>query len=428
MSDLLPEPPIPPKPAEAFRVLHTADWHLGKFLGEQSRDEEHGRFLAWLLAVVREHRVDAILLAGDVFDSANPPLVAQSRYYDFVSGLFQQGSCTLVVIGGNHDSAAQLEAPRHVLRALHVHVAGSLAEEPAARLLCLPPAGPPRVALALVPFLRDRDLRVGHAGESGEETRARLIAGIRQRYTETAEALVDAGITCPAIATGHLTVQGARVSDSERAIHIGGLGAVNADCFPAAFAYVALGHLHGPQAAGGDERIRYAGSPIPLAFSEAADRKEVRILDVTAGGLTQKALPIPTFRRLIQIRTSTAGLDAAIAALPADAGGLKTWIEVVVEDATLADDLNERARELAAARGVEVLKVLRGRPVTSTGLDAEDQTDDETIDTLLEEPARVFDHLLAGQGELTETERGELRAAFFELVDRDAQTGGTSGP
>lgn len=140
-------PIISEKPRDSYRILHTADWHLGKLLNDQSRDEEHARFLAWLLAVVKEHSVDAIILAGDVFDTANPPQSALGRYFDFVSGLFRQGDCLLVVIAGNHDSAAQLEAPKQALHALNVHVVGFLAEKPEARILRLPNDKIPRPPL-----------------------------------------------------------------------------------------------------------------------------------------------------------------------------------------------------------------------------------------------------------------------------------------
>ncbi len=414
-------PAIPKKPNDSYRLLHTADWHLGKLLNDQSRDEEHSRFLDWLLAAVKEHDVDAIILAGDVFDTANPPQSALGRYFDFVSGLFRQGDCALVIIAGNHDSAAQLEAPKQALQALNVHVVGFLAEQPEARILRLPNGHDPKVAIAMMPFLRDRDLRVGKAGESADDIRSQVVAGIRQRYAEAAQAVKDAGTTCPALATGHLTVLGAKTSDSERDIHIGGLGAVTTDSFPDTFAYVALGHLHRPQTTDDQGRVRYAGSPIALSFSEAEDNKEVRILDVTAKDIAQHGLPIPVFRRLVQIRTRNAGLETAMKEFNAGAGEFRTWVEVVVEDATLEDDLNERVRKLAEDRGVEVLKVLRGRSATVTGMSAGEATDDEAIDTLLDQPVQVFEHLLGQCGELDEKELEKLRTAFAVLVDLDAQ-------
>ena len=413
---------IPKKPSDSYRLLHTADWHLGKLLNDQSRDEEHARFLDWLLAAVKEHDVDAIILAGDVFDTANPPQSALGRYFDFVSGLFRQGDCALVVIAGNHDSAAQLEAPKQALHALNVHVVGFLTEKPEARILSLPSVKDPKVAIAMMPFLRDRDLRVGKAGESADDIRSQVVAGIRQRYAEAAQAVKDAGTTCPALATGHLTVLGAKTSDSERDIHIGGLGAVTTDSFPDTFAYVALGHLHRPQTTDDFGRVRYAGSPIALSFSEAEDNKEVRILDVTAKGIAQHGLPIPVFRRLLQIRTTNAGLETALKEVVPKPGVFRTWVEVVVEDATLEEDLNERVRKLAEDSGIEVLKVLRGRPAAITGMSAGEATDDEAIETLLDQPLRVFEHLLGQCGELDEKEIEKLKTAFAVVVDLDVQS------
>jgi exonuclease SbcD len=410
------------KPNGAFRLLHTADWHLGKLLNDLSRDEEHSRFLGWLLGVVKEHDVDAIILAGDVFDTANPPQPALRLYYDFVSGLFRQGDCALLVIAGNHDSAAQLEAPKQALHALNTHVVGFLAEKPEGRIFCLPDDKNPKVAIAMMPFLRDRDLRTGKAGESADDIRSQIVAGIRQRYAEVAEAVKAARLSCPVIATGHLTVLGAKTSDSERDIHIGGLGAVTSDTFPDTFAYVALGHLHRPQTTDTAGRVRYSGSPIALSFSEAGDCKQVIILDVTTEGISRHGLPIPLFRRLAQIRTTNAELETAMKEFDFAPGEFRTWVEVVVEDATLEDDLNERVLKLADERGVEVLKVLRGRPASVMGMSAGEATDDEAIETLLDQPLHVFDHLLGQHGELDEKEIEKLKATFAVLVDLDAQS------
>jgi len=420
--------PITQKPAGSFRIIHTADWHLGKLLNEQSRDEEHYRFLNWLLAVVAEHEVDAIILAGDVFDTANPPQSAVQRYFNFVSGLFRQRECSLVLIAGNHDSAAQLEAPKQALTSLNTHVAGSLAKDPSQRILCLPDEEHPKVAIALMPFLRDRDLRVGTAGEGAEEIRAQVVAGIRQRYAEAAEAAVNAGLECPVLATGHLTVAGSTTSDSERDIHIGGLGAVTCDIFPQQFSYIALGHLHRPQATDAEQRVRYAGSPIPLSFSEVNDVKEIRILDVTDDGITQHGLPVPVYRRLSQIRATNAQLAQAIEEFDPDPGELRTWVEVVVKDAVLENDLNERVRELCADREFDVLKVLREKPVTVTGMDAAQSTDDEVIESLIDSPSDVFQHLLGEYDEFSEQDVQDLKTAFAVLVDLDAQSESGEAP
>lgn len=416
-NSMTPHQNMPAKPTGSYRILHTADWHLGKLLNDQSRDEEHARFLDWLLEVVKDHEIDAIVLAGDVFDSANPPQSALARYYDFVSGLFRQGDCTLAVIAGNHDSAAQLEAPKQALHALNVHVTGFLAEDPSRRILILPDESNPRVAIAMIPFLRDRDLRVGKIGEGADEIRSQIVAGIKNHYEEAAKAAQE--LKCPVIATGHLTVAGSSTSDSEREIHIGGLGAVTSDSFPGAFSYVALGHLHRPQATDVSGRIRYAGSPIALSFSEAEDAKEVRILDVTDTGIEQFSIPIPAFRKLSQVRTTQADLALALAPFDAVTGDLRPWLEVVVEDAALEEDLVERVRSLSEGKAFDVLKVLRGKSSPISGMAVGEATDDEAIESLLDQPVRVFEHLLGEHKQLSKEEIENLKTAFAELVERN---------
>jgi hypothetical protein len=128
----------------------------------------------------------------------------------------------------------------------------------------------------------------------------------------------------------------------------------------------------------------------------------------------------------VQVRTTVAGLEEAIKAIKAGTGALRTWVEVVVEDAILEDDLNERVLKLAEQQGVEVLKVLRGGAASLTGMSAGSSTDDEAIDTLLDQPVQVFGHLLEQHKELTEAETEQLKATFAVLLDLDAQAESTA--
>jgi len=416
-------PEIAAKPRKCFRVLHTADWHLGKFLNDQSREEEHRLFLEWLLAVVNENDVDAIVLAGDVFDSANPSQSALSLYYNFASSLHKQGACSLVIIAGNHDSAAQLESPKQVLGVINTHVVGFLAEKPEDRILFLPDTGNPQIAIALIPFLRDRDLRIGRAGESADEIRKQILGGIEKRYQEVSAYVEKAQLACPVLATGHLTVLGARKSDSEREIHIGGLGSTPPEIFPETFSYVALGHLHRPQAVGTEERIRYSGSPIPLSFSEAEDEKEVRIVDFANDGISQHGLPVPKFRCLRQLRVKSAELEVALRGFKPDSGALKTWVEVVIEDVTFQDDLNERVKAVAEDRDFEVLKVLLERVKVEPGASAENTSDEEVLN-FLDDPKTVFERLLEQREGIQKEEAENLKAAFAVLFEKNSQNEG----
>ncbi len=404
------------KPDNTFRVLHTADWHLGKTLNDQSRDEEHELFLNWLLKIIGEHAVDVLVIAGDVFDSANPPQSAQSRYYDFVSLLYKNCRCSLIITAGNHDSPLQLEAPRQVLQTLGAHVVGFLPTDPESRLVVLPSSENSRLVIATIPFLRDGDLRKGYAGQDAKDIRHALIAGIKQRYEETAEAAAEwyqKGV--PILATGHLTVIGTSKSDSERDIHIGGLGAVGADIFPNIFSYVALGHLHRPQRP--SNRVCYSGSPIALSFSEANDNKAIQMLDFA--GSTLKAcrlIPVPVFRRLAQIRTSFHDLLEAISSFNPDTGTLETWVEVVVKDAGFGQDINEAVQSLVVERDFKVLKVLRESAPSDLG--DEEISGDEPIEALLDNPTQIFEHRLKEETGLNAKDKQSLKIAFAQLLER----------
>jgi len=406
------------KPADAFRVLHTADWHLGKMLNEQSREEEQKRFLDWLLKQVVDLEVDVGLVAGDIFDTANPPQSAEALYYDFVADLNRKSSASLVLIAGNHDSANQLEAPKRVLKALRTHVHGAVADDPADRLLLLPSADAPKVAIAMVPFLREKDLRMGKVGDTEAAVRKEIIAGITRVYDETAKAAKSAKLACPIIATGHLTVAGSTSSESERIIHIGGIGAVDSSVFPDTFAYVALGHLHRPQAPDKAGRVRYSGSPIALSFSEVDDKKEVRLLDVTGKGIAQSSMPIPVFRKLVQLKTSLATLDKDLAAqAKVKAGELPTWVEVVLSGHTGLNDANSQVQTLAHGQPFEVLKVMLADMPRLVGAGV-GQVVDAQLEGLLDKPTEVFDLLLKQQEHLPEAEKKSLRLAFLKIVNR----------
>ena len=408
------------KPASTYRILHTADWHLGKMLNEQSREPEQKLFLDWLLKQVIELEVDVVLVAGDVFDTANPPQSAEALYYNFVADLNRSSKANLVLIAGNHDSSNQLEAPKRVLKALRTHVSGSVAEELAERFLLLPSADDPKVAFALVPFLREKDLRMGKTGDKESEIRKEVTAGITRVYQETAEAARSAKISCPIIATGHLTVAGAAPSESEREIHIGGLGAVDSGIFPDAFKYVALGHLHRPQATDKLGRVRYSGSPIPLSFSEVSDTKEVRILDVIDDEITQSSVQIPLFRKLIQLKTSLPTLDKDLKdQAKVKPGELSTWVEVILSGHTGLNDANNDVRTKAHGLPFEVLKVMLAdtKKLIGAGVDIKNLA---ALDNLLERPADVFDHLLKQKTDIEENEKKSLRIAFKKIIDRIA--------
>ena len=406
-----------------LRIIHTADWHLGKMLGELSREQEHQMFLDFLLSTIRNEQVDVLLIAGDVFDSANPPQSAVALYYNFLSRLHQQCNCQVIISAGNHDSPAHLEAPKELLKQLHVHVVGHLPENINDLLIPFPSAEDPRVIIAAVPFLRDRDLRSGQSGQSAAEIQqalGRAIAACYQFAADNASAMGKNRSVL--IAMGHLTVSGASSSDSERDIHIGGLGAVSIDCFPSSFCYVALGHLHRPQRCGKHEHIRYAGSPLPLSFSEANDSKELCMLEIDAQGrINQRCIVIPLPRILMQVKTNTADVAKALGKLAEkfhtlDNAILKPWLELLIDDPVPGDNMVEKIAELTREAPFSVIRILNNRSANPAEIGIETLNEDGAIDTLLNSPAHLFQLRLDQEENLSQQQIEAVILTFGHLL------------
>ncbi len=407
-----------------YRVVHTADWHLGKTLGDLDRTEEHRLFLQWLEGFLVDEKVDALVIAGDLFDSATPPQSAIRLYFDFLAALHARSACRVVVVAGNHDSPAHLEAPRDLLRLVKAHVVGHWPLTPegtpdfGAILHPLPSPEAPQLIVAASPFLRERELRTGQLGQSADEIARDLRDGLQAIYDTTAsaaQALQPEGL--PLLATGHLTALGSRRSESEREIHVGGLGAIGADRFPSAFAYVALGHLHRPQAVGGRETIRYAGSPIALGFGEADDAKEIRLLEFGEGRLLhQCGVTIPAARQLASLRIPQTELAPRLKAWEASAtASLSPWVEIIVTEATGGQELYRSVQELVSGRPFTVVRVQTERSMETASLSLEEEADASHAHDQLGNPRLVFEQRLNGEP-LEPPRREALLTAFEELL------------
>lgn len=389
-------------------------------MGDLSRHEEHRRFLTFLVDAVRGHDIDAIVVSGDIFDSAYPPQSSLTLYYEFVSELRRKTKIPMVITAGNHDSPAVLEAPRGLLSALGIHVVGRLPKKLKEIVIPLPNAAAPQVIVVALPFLRDRELREGGIGQGAEEIRKNLADGIRRVHAQAAQQTLEwrkRGI--PVLAMGHLTAAGAAVCpESEREIHIGGLGAVGEEAFPAEFDYVALGHLHRPQRVGETDRIRYSGSPIPLSFSEATDTKEMRVVDFGEGRRVGcHALRLDLERRLAQWRIPFDQLALHLREKQLPRSPLTPWLEVIVENAPPGEPIFQIVQDLARDRPFEVIRVLNQRPLGSPSLQLPDAAGQADAASLLESPERVFDCRLASEENLSEEDRAALETAFRELLD-----------
>lgn len=353
-----------------MRIIHTSDWHLGQYFMGKSRESEHQAFLGWLLETVESEKADALIVAGDIFDTGTPPSYARAMYNRFIVSLRSTGCAQAVFTGGNHDSAATLEEARELLACLDTHVVGRLSQQAGDHVRLLRRRnGEPGALLCAVPFIRPRDLVRSRAGESGRDKQAALGDAISEFYTAVYEAAQaardDAGGNLPGslpiLATGHLTLVGSRTSESVRDIYIGSLEAFPADRFPD-FHYIAMGHLHRPQQVAGTGRIRYPGSPIPLSFDEAKREKQVLRVDIDAGDPAQVTpIPVPCFRTLATVSGDLDAIRDQIRDLPEPAADRTLWLEVEVETDGYLPDLQTRVGEMIGEQPAELLRIRRKR-------------------------------------------------------------------
>lgn len=398
-----------------MRILHTSDWHLGQHFMGKSREAEHQAFCAWLTEQVREREVDAVIIAGDVFDTGAPPSYAREQYNRFIVALRDTGA-RLVVLGGNHDSVAMLEESRDLLACLDTQVIAAVGTDLDRQLLVLPErGGQPGAILCAIPFIRPRDVLTSQAGQSAQDKQLALQQAIQAHYRalfERAQAQREAlGRHLPIIATGHLTTVGASASESVREIYVGTLEAFPTSAFPAAD-YIALGHIHRPQKVGGLEHIRYSGSPIALSFDEATQGKEVLLVDLDDSGLRSvTALPVPRFQPLKSVSASLAQLPAELARVAREGSAEQpVWLEVMVHTDDYLTDIQLRVEKLCEELPVIVLRTRRERGTAQAALFSEAR---ETLDEL--SPEDVFRQRLDAE-DLDAPLRERLTGLYRQVV------------
>ena len=398
-----------------MKILHTSDLHLGRTLYGRKRYEEFDAFLAWLGATMQQHGVDALLVAGDVFDTSTPSNRSQELYYRFLCRVAASSCRHVVVVAGNHDSPSFLNAPRELLKALNVHVVGSVSESREEEVLVLSNAnGAPELIICAVPFLRDRDIRVAEAGESIEDKERKLIDGIRRHYADVAalaeQKRLALGADIPIIAMGHLFTAGGETvaDDGVRELYVGALAHVTAGIFPANLDYVALGHLHVPQKVNGSEVMRYSGSPLAMGFGEAKQQKSVCLVEFAGTTAAVRLIEVPVFQQLARVKGSWEELANRILAL--SAAGSRAWLEVIYEDEEVMGDLRERLDAAVAGSGMEILRVKNSR-LSDRVLGQ--MHDAETLDDL--DVNDVFARCLAVHA-VPEEQRLQLLRAYQETV------------
>ncbi|MBM3106885.1 exonuclease SbcCD subunit D C-terminal domain-containing protein [Pseudomonas sp. V1] len=349
-----------------MRLFHTSDWHLGQALHGQERDFEHGCFLDWLLGQLKLRQPDALLIAGDIFDTVNPPVKAQERLYDFiVQAHEQQPKLNIVMIAGNHDSGSRIELPAPLMRRLRTHALGRVqwlddGVLDSDRLLIPLTNARGKVAawcLAL-PFLRPAEVTGAHLGDD-------YLRGIAQVH----ERLIDAALERrkpgqALIAISHAHMAGGSVSeDSERSLIIGNAEALPASLFSQDISYVALGHLHKPQRVNREERIRYSGSPIPLSFSEIAYQHQILEIELEGSQLISvESRLVPRAVHLQRLGPAPlAEILEQLAELPVvdllDDPQRQPWLEVRVRLDEPQPDLRQQLESALHGKAVRLVRI-----------------------------------------------------------------------
>ena len=364
-----------------MKILHTSDWHLGQHFYGKSRAKEHQHFLNWLLKQVQENSIDAVIVAGDIFDTGTPPSYAREMYFDFISQMHNI-KCQLIILAGNHDSVAMLGESKSLLNNLSTKVIPAVSDNIEEQVFTLNnKKGEPQAVICAIPFIRPRDVIKSSAGQSASQKQQSLqqaISGHYQTLFDEAETLSNGKY--PIIATGHLTTVGVTTSESVRDIYIGTLDAFPANAFPDAD-YIALGHIHRAQKVAKTEHIRYSGSPIPLSFDEMNQTKSIVMVEFLTsdnqGELERiiSEIEIPCFQPLVTLKTNLESLNKDITPYLSlveeqhletniqehSPEPTKIWLDIEVNSAEYLQDLSARIETLIEDYPVEVLLIRRSK-------------------------------------------------------------------
>ncbi|OLS62258.1 exonuclease SbcCD subunit D C-terminal domain-containing protein [Pseudomonas putida] len=349
-----------------MRLFHTSDWHLGQTLHGQERDFEHACFLDWLLGQLKLRTPDALLIAGDIFDTVNPPVKAQEQLYNFiVKAHEQQPALTIVMIAGNHDSGSRIELPGPLMRSLRTHALGRVQWLDEGQLdsdrLLVPltnAKGKVEAWCLALPFLRPAEVTGPHLGED-------YLRGIGQVHEKLIAAALERRQPKQAlVAISHAHMAGGSVSeDSERSLIIGTAEALPASLFGEEIAYVALGHLHKPQKVNGEERIRYCGSPLPLSFSEI--KYPHQILEVELKGNKLVSVESRSVPRAVALQrvgpAPLAEILESLTELPVvdllDDPQRQPWLEVRVQLDEPQPDLRQQLEGALQGKAVRLVRI-----------------------------------------------------------------------
>lgn len=404
-----------------YRLIHTSDWHLGQHFRGQTRELEHRLLVAWLLEQVQRYQVDAVLIAGDLFDTVSPPSYARQQYHHLLDQLKQQG-CQCLILGGNHDSVAVLSELKPLAHHIGAYILPTLYDTTLdAQIVTLQDRdGQPAALLCAVPYIRPRDVMTARDDLVASSKEQALLTAITQHYQRVYEAARAKAATLgqpdlPIIGTGHLTAAQASKSGDERELYIGTLHAVPLSAFPP-FDYLALGHIHRPQVLQASPPIIYSGAPFPVSFSESQHAKQMQLIEIENNALHHRALEVPRFQRLVSVQGGREAVFKQVKQLVQQADTLLAdhqcptiWLHVQIETSDAPQNLQHQLNEMIAEAPIRLLTLERVGQIQALSQALPQLTLDEITHD------QVFARRLAAT-DLTEEEQAMLQVLYAQTV------------
>lgn len=339
----------------SLKILHTSDWHLGKKLFKKDRVFEHEQFLDWLIQTIKIHDIDALLIAGDIFDSVNPPNSALKMYYDFLANVAQLGVGTYI-ISGNHDSSGLIKSAQAILEdkdiKLSTHLEYNITEH------CEKIWSKDKsfyIRLKSLPYFRNYEILNWISSQQSlinidHDERVNLISNTLKHFFDSWPD--DYNDKYPSILMAHHLFGNFIEAGSEQALSLSGLDSIPVELIKN-FDYVALGHIHKTQYISKAPVVLYPGSPIPMRFSES-NKKAISLLKCSSEKIEHELIDIPNFITLIQLKTNLKDIFKDLEKLILNTSKT-SYLELILEMDKPSSGITDLVREKLLNSNIELL-------------------------------------------------------------------------
>ncbi|MBT4792203.1 MAG: exonuclease subunit SbcD [Halobacteriovoraceae bacterium] len=335
-----------------YKILHTADWHLGKQLYKKNRKDEHDQFLAWLIKYIIDNKINLLIIAGDIFDTVNPAYQIQKKLYDFVYQMGLIKNFQTIIITGNHDSNKLFEIPKSFFK-LHNCSIYPTFDPTNAALEHYIDFNHKKVGIKLLPYFRNYEL-INHLDLTNDNDKD-IELFFHNFFTNWSQNNIATKILVSHHCFGHYNYTG-----SEHAIFLSGVEYFPLKWVQNEFDYVALGHIHKRQTLSKAPPIIYPGSPIPLRFSETNQKYLSEITIDTTFNLAQQYIEIPQFKKLIQLNTSLNSLNTDLRNMieKYNKETIDCYLEVKIQLTQAQSGVIDTIRSMLVSTNIELISFL----------------------------------------------------------------------